>query len=61
MREQKKNIFYIQDWAGNDKTEHYGEFNSFHEAWNAIAIEFQHLNEKEFDEQCGEFVVLVRK
>lgn len=32
--------FYIQDWAGNDKTDYYGEFNTAEDAWDRLMQEF---------------------
>jgi hypothetical protein len=52
--------YYIQDWAGNDKTDFYGEFNSFEDAWAALHENFNHLDEKSFEDQMGEFEVLER-
>lgn len=52
--------FKIYDWASNDVTNHFGvnSFNTFEDAWGAIYEVFEHLGEKEFDEQMGEFEVL---
>lgn len=52
--------FKIFDWAGNDKTSYYGEFNTFEDAWGALYEEFAHLNEEEFDDLMSEFEVLER-
>lgn len=52
--------FYIQDWAGNDKSDYYGEFNSFEDAWGALYAEFSHLSDADYDAQLSEFYVLER-
>ena len=46
--------FRIFDWAGNDKTEYYGEFNSFEDAWDAVRAEFP-----DDEEAWGEFYVAI--
>lgn len=52
--------FYIIDWAGNDKTSYYGEFDSFEDAWGRLYEEFQHLEGKDYDDQLSEFYVTQR-
>jgi len=53
--------YYIQDWAGNDLTGYYGTFESFEDAWGAIYENFEHLSDKELEEQLGEFEVTEMK
>ena len=53
----KKQKFIIFDWAGNELTDHYGEFDSFEAAWDAVYDAFGHLDGEEFDEEIGEFHV----
>lgn len=48
--------FIVKDWAGNT-IDFYGVFERFEDAWGAIYENFDHLGEKEFDEQMGEFYV----
>lgn len=55
-----KTKYFIQDWAGNDKTDFYGEFNSFEDAWGAVRENFKDLKDEDFDEQMVEFEVLKR-
>lgn len=50
-------MFKIVDWAGNDRTNYYGTFDTFEDAWDALYVEFQDLNGDEFDEMMGEFYV----
>ncbi len=45
-------MYKIMDWAGNDLTKHYGTFESFEEAWEAI---YQHINEKLAEEGINEW------
>ena len=52
--------YLIQDWAGNDLTSYYGEFDSFEDAWDAIYKRFSDLSDMEFEEQLQEFEVLKR-
>lgn len=33
-------MFKIFDWAGNDKSNYYGTFSTFEDAWEAIYKEF---------------------
>lgn len=59
--------FRIEDWAGNilDYSDvfmrpHYAvakEFPTFEEAWNYLYRKFDHLSEKEFDEEMSEYYV----
>ena len=49
--------YKIFDWAGNDKTEYYGTFEHFEDAWGRLYAEFEGLSEVDFDEQMGEFYV----
>jgi len=53
-----ENRYKIIDWAGNDKTAYYGLFDSFDNAWDALYQEFEHLEDKDFDEQMSEFEVV---
>lgn len=52
-----KQKFIIVDWANNicfkGKT-----FPSFEDAWGFIREKFDHLPEKEFDEEMGEYSVV---
>lgn len=50
-------MYVIEDWAGNDKSNYYGTFESFEDAWGALYEEFNHLSETDFDEQMNEFYV----
>ena len=50
--------YKIFDWAGNDKTEYYGTFEHFEDAWGRLYAEFDGLSEVDFDEQMSEFEVL---
>ena len=50
--------YNIIDWIGNDKTPYYGIFETFEDAWARLYVEFDFLNEKEFDDQMSEFEVL---
>jgi hypothetical protein len=56
----KKQKFIIEDWAGNhcfrDK-----EFSSFEDAWGFLYKKYEHLSEKEFDDQMGEYFVEEKK
>lgn len=45
-------LFKIYDWAGNDKTDYYGTFKSFEDAWDRLMEEFP-----EDEEALGEFYV----
>ena len=49
--------YIIKDWAGNDKSNYYGTFDTFEDAWGALYAEFDHLSESEFNETMGEFYV----
>ncbi len=49
--------FKIIDWAGNDKSDYYGHFDSFEDAWGRLYQEFEGLPEDEFNETMGEFYV----
>jgi len=49
--------YIIKDWAGNDKTPYYGEFEDFEDAWGALYEEFDHLPEEDFDDMMSEFWV----
>lgn len=57
-----KTKYFIQDWAGNDKTNYYGEFDTFEDAWEAV-YEFVRTNypESEFEECVGEYFVEERE
>jgi hypothetical protein len=57
MRTNKMKKYKIMDWAGNDKSNYYGTFNSFDDAWGALYAEFESLDEKDFDAQMSEFYV----
>ncbi len=35
--------YYIQDWAGNDKTDFYGEFNTAEDAYEALQLQMEKL------------------
>jgi len=48
--------FIVKDWAGN-VLDFYGESESFEDAWGKIRENFDHLDEKEFDDQMSEFFV----
>lgn len=50
-------MFKIFDWAGNDKSDYYGTFKTFEDAWGALYEEFSSLSEDDFNEQMSEFVV----
>lgn len=56
----KQKKFYIIDWAGNDKTDYFSQFNSFEAAWERLYYEFRNLPETEYEEQLGEFEVMER-
>lgn len=61
--------FIIQDWAGNVLSQnklfypprspwlHPKTFKYFEDAWGWLYEKFEHLNEKDFNEQMGEFYV----
>lgn len=49
--------YAIYDWAGNNKTDYYGTFDSFEDAWDALYTEFSDLDDDAFEEQMGEFFV----
>lgn len=51
------NRYRIRDWAGNDKTPYYGQFQSFEDAWAALHFEFRDLSDAEIDIQMSEFYV----
>jgi hypothetical protein len=48
--------YAVYDWTGRRMT-YYGEFESYEDAWGRIYEEFEDLDEKEFEEQMGEFYV----
>lgn len=48
--------YIVRDWAGNI-LDFYGEFETFEDAWASIYDNFRDLDEKEFDDQMGEFFV----
>lgn len=51
-------VYRIYDWVGNDKSDYYGTFNSFEEAWSRLCEECSYItDEKEFEEQMGEFYI----
>jgi hypothetical protein len=43
--------YIIKDWACNDLTEYYGEFETFQDAWNAL------IDRWPTEEDLGEFEV----
>lgn len=49
--------YKIFDWAGNDKTDFYGTFNSLEDALERLYEEFDHLEDSAFDEQMQEFEI----
>jgi hypothetical protein len=53
--------YIILDWAGNDLSAHYGEFESFEDAWGALYEDYALLNEEDFDAQMSEFEVLEKE
>lgn len=53
--------FYIVDWAGNDKSDYYGEFKSFDAAISRLYSEFEHLSDNEFEARIGEFEIRVKE
>lgn len=56
--------FYIQDWAGNDKTAYYGEFNSLEDAVEALSKNVEKfvdvITEADYWAAMDEFVILER-
>jgi hypothetical protein len=57
----KHEIWYIVDWAGNDKTGYYGEFKTFEDAHEALLNEFEDLDDAALEEQLQEFEIIRRK
>jgi hypothetical protein len=52
--------YIIKDWT--NKTCFFGkEFKYFEEAWGFIRETFDHLPEKEFDEEMGEYWVVPKE
>lgn len=49
--------FKIYDWAGNDKSDYYGTFASFEDAWDRLYQEFPNDPEDPNELNLGEFYV----
>lgn len=55
--------YIIKDWAGNDKSEYFGIFNDYDEAWDAV-YEYaysqlgQDPSDKEFNDFIGEYYII---
>ena len=49
--------FKIFDWAGNDKTDYYGTFKTYEEAWERLYQEFPNDSEDPNESYLGEFYV----
>lgn len=52
-----KNKYFIQDWAGNDKSPYYGEFESVEDAFDALFEEFKELDDDALEDAIGEFYI----
>lgn len=48
--------YFIRDWAGNTCFKG-RRFATFEDAWGFLYRKYDHLAEKEFDEEMGEYFV----